>query len=156
TEASEARTELVAHHEIGKAFTALAIAQLRLGQHLPAAASFQTATESLERARYRSGRARAELFRAFLHARTGHTADAVTSARWAVAELVAADVYPTLLMVAGHLLDTLGAADEHTTEVTDRARARISPPHLLPFLNDQARALVTAMLEDGWTGVTST
>lgn len=149
TEAIEAQTELGAHHEIGKAFTALAIAQLRLGQHLPAAASFQTATESLERARYRSGRARAELFRAFLHARTGHTADAVTSARWAVAELVAADVYPTLLMVAGHLLDTLGAADEHTTEVTDRARARISPPHLLPFLNDQARALVTAMLEDG-------
>ncbi|CNE70377.1 Uncharacterised protein [Mycobacterium tuberculosis] len=149
TQAIEVQTELGAHHEMGKAFTALAIAQLRLGQHLPAAASFQTATGLLERARYRSGRARAELFRAFLHARTGHTADAVTAARWAIAELVAADVYPTLLMVAGHLLNTLDAADERSAEVTDRARAQISPPHLLPFLNDQARALVTAMLGDG-------
>ncbi|NKZ05488.1 AAA family ATPase [Actinomadura latina] len=148
-DAIDAQTDLGAHHEMGKAFTALAIAQTRLGQHVPAAASFQTAAEALERARYRSGRARAELFRAFLHARTGRAADAVASARWAIAELVAAEVYPTLLMVAGHLLDTFDAADEHTTTVTDRARAQISPPSLLPFLDDQARALVTAMLEDG-------
>lgn len=148
-DAIDAQTELGAHHEIGKAFTALAIAQLRLGQHVPAAASFQAATEALERAHYRSGRARAELFRAFLHARTGGTADAVASARWAIAELVAAEVYPTLLMVAGHLLDLLGAADEHTATVTDRARAQISPPDLLRYLDEQANALVTAMLEDG-------
>jgi hypothetical protein len=50
-EAIEAQTELGAHHEIGKAFTALAIAQFRLGQHGPAAVSFQTAAEALERAR---------------------------------------------------------------------------------------------------------
>ncbi|MFG2088508.1 hypothetical protein [Spirillospora sp. NPDC048824] len=148
-DAIDAQTELGAHHEIGKAFTALAIAQLRLGQHVPAAVSFQAAVEALERAHYRSGRARAELFRAFLHARTGDTAGAVASARWAIAELVAAEVYPTLLMVAGHLLDVLGAADEHTATVTDRARAQISPPNLLRHLDEQAHALVTAMLEDG-------
>lgn len=148
-DAIDAQTQLGAHHEIGKAYTALGIAQTRLGQHAPAAASFQTAAEALERARYRSGRARAELFRAFLHARTGRAADAVASTRWAIAELVAAEVYPTLLMVAGHLLDTLDAADEHTTTVTDRARTQISPPNLLPFLDDRARALATAMLGDG-------
>ncbi len=148
-DALDAQTDLGAHHEIGKAFTALAIAQVRLGQYAPAAASFQAATDALERARYRSGRARAELFRAFLHARTGDASAAVASARWAIAELVAAEVYPTLLMVAGHLLDALDAADEHTTAITARARDQISPPNLLPFLDDQARALVTAMLEDG-------
>ncbi|RKS79690.1 hypothetical protein BZB76_1165 [Actinomadura pelletieri DSM 43383] len=147
-EAIDAQTELGAHHEIGKAFTALAIAQFRLGQHVPAAVSFRTAVEALERARYRSGRARAELFRAFLHARTGDTAGAVASTRWAIAELVAADVYPTLLMVAGHLLDALGASDERTAQVTERARTQISPPGLLPFLDDRARALVAALLED--------
>lgn len=148
-DALDVQTDLGAHHEIGKAFTALAIAQVRLGQYAPAAASFQAATDALERARYRSGRARAELFRAFLHARTGDASAAVASARWAIAELVAAEVYPTLLMVAGHLLDALDAADEHTTAITARARDQISPPNLLPFLDDQARALVTAMLEDG-------
>ncbi|MFG1850534.1 hypothetical protein ACGFJT_01730 [Actinomadura geliboluensis] len=148
-DALDAQTDLGAHHEIGKAFTALAIAQVRLGQYAPAAASFQAATDALERARYRSGRARAELFRAFLHARTGDASAAVASARWAIAELVAAEVYPTLLMVAGHLLDALDAAAEHTTAITARARDQISPPNLLPFLDDQARALVTAMLEDG-------
>ncbi|GAA0565297.1 hypothetical protein GCM10009546_29370 [Actinomadura livida] len=148
-DAIDAQTELGAHHEIGKAFTALAIAQFRLGQHVPAAVSFQAAVEALERAHYRSGRARAELFRAFLHARTGDTASAVASARWAIAELVAAEVYPTLLMVAGHLLDVLGAADEHTATVTDRACTQIRPPNLLRYLDEQAHALVTAMLEDG-------
>ncbi|MEU8346799.1 hypothetical protein SAMN05443665_10553 [Actinomadura meyerae] len=148
-DALDAQTELGAHHEIGKAFTALAIAQVRLGQYAPAAASFQAATEALERARYRSGRARAELFRAFLHARTGDRSAAVASARWAIAELVAAEVYPTLLMVAGHLLDGLDAADDHTKGIIAQARDQISPPNLLPFLDDQARALVTAMLEDG-------
>ncbi|TDC74584.1 aminoglycoside phosphotransferase family protein [Actinomadura sp. 7K507] len=148
-DAIEVQTELGAHHEIGKAFTALAIAQCRLGQHAPAAASFQSATEALERARYRSGRARAELFRAFLHARTGDTTSAAASTRWAIAELVAAEVYPTLLMVAGHLLNALDAADEHTAAVTESARAQISPPNLLAFLDERANALVTAMLENG-------
>ncbi|WP_157609966.1 aminoglycoside phosphotransferase family protein [Spirillospora albida] len=147
-EAVDAQLDLGAHHEIGKAFTALAIAQLRLGQHGPAAVSFQTAAEALERARYRSGRARAELFRGFLHARVGHTGAAVASTRWAVSELVAAEVYPTLLMVAGYLLDVLGASDERTSEITTRARAQIRPAHLLPSLDTRARALVTAMLED--------
>ncbi|MGP4026431.1 hypothetical protein [Actinomadura sp. 3N407] len=146
-EAIEAQTELGAHHEIGKAFTALAIAQLRLGQHAPAATSFQTAAEALERARYRSGRARAELFRAFLHARTGDTGSAAASARWAIAELVGAEVYPTLIMVAGLLLDSLGASDGHLTEVTERARAQIRPSQLLPSLEIRANDLVSAMLE---------
>ncbi|MFC4053900.1 tetratricopeptide repeat protein [Actinomadura syzygii] len=147
-DAIEAQTELGAHHEIGKAFTALAIAQLRLRQHAPAAASFQTAAEALERARYRSGRARAELFRAFLHARTGDPGRAAESARWALAELVGSEVYPTLIMVAGYLLDDLGAADEHTAEAAARARAQIRPPDLLPSLESRGRDLVTALLED--------
>lgn len=147
-EAIETQTRLGAHHEIGKTFTALAIAQLRLGCHEPAAASFQTAAEALDRARYRSGRARAELFRAFLHARTGDLERAAASAHWAIAELLGADVYPTLIMVAGHLLEALGAADASISDVTAESRAQLQPAHLASSLDDRARALVTSMLED--------
>ncbi|MEV5828748.1 hypothetical protein AB0L25_24620 [Spirillospora sp. NPDC052242] len=147
TEAIETQTRLGAHHEIGKAFTALAIAQLRLARHDPAAASFQNAAEALERARYRSGRARAELFRAFLYAQAGHHAQSVGCAQWAIAELLGADVYPTLIMVATHLLDALGAGDDRIAAVAAQARAQIRPTHLMPTIDDRARALVTSLLE---------
>ncbi|MFI0407415.1 hypothetical protein [Actinomadura sp. 3N508] len=146
-EAIKTQTELGAHHEIGKAYTALAIAQLRLGQYAPSAASFQTAAEALDRARYRSGRARAELFRAFLYARTGDSGRAAASARWAVAELVGAEVYPTLIMVAGRLLEVLDAAGDDIGEVAGRARAQIRPPGLLAALEIRAGELVATLLE---------
>jgi tetratricopeptide (TPR) repeat protein len=69
--AIETQQDLGALHELGKAYTALAIAQLRLGELPEAAAALDLACESLDRARYRSGRARAELIRAFVNARRG-------------------------------------------------------------------------------------
>lgn len=64
------------------------------GLNQPAANVVPDAAEALEQARYRSGFARAELFRAFLHARTGAPGQASASARWAIAEPVAAEFYP--------------------------------------------------------------
>ena len=145
--AIEIQTEMGAQHELGKAYTALAVAQTRLGMHERASASFRAAAEALERARYRSGRARAELFRAFLHARTERPDLTVTSVRWAVRELVAAEVYPTLIVMAKLLLDAIGTADEEVVNAACDARNRIDSLDVLTALERRGEALVTAMLE---------
>ncbi|MFI0352901.1 hypothetical protein [Actinomadura sp. 9N407] len=147
-EAIEAHSELGVQHELGKAYTALAIAQLRLRQHHEAAVSFQTAAEALERAQYRSGRARAELFRAFLYVRTNDLERAATSARWAVHELLEAEVYPTLVMLAAQLLNAIGAPDEHVTIAAHSARGQLDPLDSTAALEARTEALVMALLED--------
>jgi hypothetical protein len=55
---------------------------------------------------------------------TGRLDEAVASLRWAVAELDAADVYPTLIVCAARVLDILDIADD---EVTSAARAATPP-----------------------------
>jgi tetratricopeptide (TPR) repeat protein len=147
-EAIEVQSELGAFHELGKAYTALAIAQTRLGQHDEATVSFQTATEALERARYRSGRARAELFRAFLHARTSDVDAALASARWAVQELLVAEVYPSLIMMTGQFLETIGIADREITEAAHHACRQIQPLDSLTALRERTGKLVVDLLED--------
>ncbi|MBA9001619.1 phosphotransferase [Thermomonospora cellulosilytica] len=122
-EAVEVQRELGALHELGKAYTALAQAQLLLGQLRESAASLELACDALERARYRSGRARAELLRAFLLARRGLPVKAAESARQAVAELQAVEVYPTLILVAARLLEVLGLPDPDVERAAGRARA---------------------------------
>jgi len=124
-EAIDAQQELGAQHELGKSYTALAHAQLCLGQLQQAAASLELACQALERAKYRSGRARAELLRAFLLARRGLPAQAAASARWATLELVAAEVYPTLILLAERLLEVLGLPDPEVSRAADDARAAL-------------------------------
>lgn len=120
--------ELGALHELGKAHTALGIAQLALGDLDAAERAFADACETLERAGYRSGRARAELFRAGAHARRGRRTEAVAGARWAVEELEAANVYPALVLVARAVLALLGWSDPAVSLAAARAHRRIQPP----------------------------
>jgi hypothetical protein len=113
--------------EIGKTYTALAIAQLGLGKVAEAHASLHSAVSALDRVHYRSGRARAELIRACAYATTGDTDQAVRSVQWGVAELVAVEVYPTLLMLADHLLTRLEVQDAAVLAAARAARREIHP-----------------------------
>lgn len=144
--AIETQQDLGAQHELGKAYTALAVAQLRLGQYEQSAVSFQTAIEALERARYRSGRARAELFRALLYAHAGDRDTAARAARWSVAELIEADVYPTLIMMAGQFLHAIGVRDEYVEAAARRARGQIQAPDSPTAFEARTAALVAALL----------
>ncbi|MGH3527101.1 MAG: ATP-binding protein [Pseudonocardiaceae bacterium] len=144
--ALEAQHELGALHELGKTHTAIAIAQMRLGNEAEAAASFDTACTYLKRARYRSGLARAEFFRGFLYARQGHFGRTVDSFTWAVDEFVAAEVYPSLIILAAQALDDLGHCDLHITQAAAAARARIEPLDSVSQLEERAAALIAAML----------
>lgn len=126
--AIEAQHELGALHECGKAYTALGIAHLMLDDLERADHALDTAVDVLDRAGYRSGRARAELFRAAAHARRGRLDDAGRSARWAVAELETVAVYPTLVVTAERLLELVGAPDPTVRAAASRAREKIQLP----------------------------
>jgi tetratricopeptide (TPR) repeat protein len=150
--AAERQRELGALPELGKVYTAVALAQVRLGELARADAALALACEVLERAGYRSGRARAELVRAALSARAGQVVGAVESTRLAVAELEAAQVYPTLVLAAATLLDLLQAPDPLVRAAADRARQQIQPidPSEGPQgLNGRIAEWVTVLLGRG-------
>lgn len=140
-EAIATQRDLGALHELGKAYTALAIAQGGLGRLQEAEASLDLACEVLEQARYRSGRARAELVRAFVHARRGLPEQAAESARWAVQELVSAEVYPTLILLAGRPMKVLGITDGPVERAAASARETLSSD-----LADRTAERVTELL----------
>src|SRR5262249_21179917 len=103
---------------------------------------------ALERAGYRSGRARAEFYRAILHARRGRLDEAVSALRWTVTELETAAVYPTILLAAARVLETLGIADDQVTAAAHRSRAAIQPFGPFQELDDRVTTLVTDMLDN--------
>jgi tetratricopeptide (TPR) repeat protein len=145
-QAIETQSEIGAGHEVGKAYTALAVAQLRLGHLDDADGSLRSACDELERAGYRSGRARAELFRAVLAARRGDLPAAHASAQWTVRELETAQVYPTLIMAATHAVERLGIADEQLQAAAGRARTAIDAVDSLAALEARITAAVTDLL----------
>ncbi|MFI9413314.1 phosphotransferase [Nocardia gamkensis] len=120
--------ELGALHELGKAYTALGSARLSLGELDAAEHALAEACEILEQAGYRSGRARAELFRAGVFARRGLRDDAVRSMRWAIAEFEGANVYPGLVLVARAVLALYGWTEPDISRAAAAARSRIQPP----------------------------
>ncbi|MDF5758809.1 hypothetical protein [Spongiactinospora sp. TRM90649] len=124
-DAVAANADLGALHEVGKAYTAMGHAHLAIGRFEEAESSLDQGCRALEKAGYRSGRARAELVKATLHARRGHADEAEASVSWAVDELVKVEVYPTLLMVAAHLLGALGRTDDKVSRAAEEARTRI-------------------------------
>ncbi|MFF5204560.1 hypothetical protein [Streptosporangium sp. NPDC000396] len=126
-EAAEVNTDLGAIHEVGKAYSALGQALLALGRLTEASSALDSACAALEKARYRSGRARAELLRACLHARCEKPDLAAASARWAVDELLDAEVYPTLIVVADHLLEIVDRPDAKVSMAALRAWEAIEP-----------------------------
>ncbi|MFF5230742.1 phosphotransferase [Dactylosporangium sp. NPDC000521] len=148
-----AQRRLGAEHEIGKSLSALALAQLGLGELDAAGAALDEAAAVLERCGYRSGRARAELIRALWHARAGRFDQAQLSAVWAVTELDTVQVYPTLIMVAGALLDRIGAPERTVTAAVERSVAALQPLHGLDPLRTAIRDLVRRLLHDEWDDV---
>ncbi|KQC34870.1 ATP-binding protein [Frankia sp. ACN1ag] len=125
--AIEVQTEIGAQHELGKCHTAIAVASLRLGRLDHAEVAFSDAVEALTRASYRSGLARARLYGAALEVRRGQLDVARTSMTWAVSELEAAEVYPTLILAAGIALRELGIEDGDVTQACRRAERAIQP-----------------------------
>ncbi|MEV0295384.1 aminoglycoside phosphotransferase family protein [Nocardia sp. NPDC050710] len=144
--AIQRQRELGALHELGKAYTALGLARLSLGELDAAEAAFADACETLERAGYRSGRARAELFRGGVFARRGRRDDAVRSVRWAISEFEAANVYPGLVLVARAVLALFGWIEPDVALAAAGARLRIQAPTPDRDMDRDAQRLIARVL----------
>ncbi|CUU60383.1 AAA ATPase domain-containing protein [Parafrankia irregularis] len=145
--AIEVQREIGARHEIGKAYTALAIAQLHSGNLDAAETALHSACEALEAANYRSGRARAEFYRAIIQIRRGRLDEAHASLRWTIRELEAADVYPTIVLCAARALELIGVEDEQITYSRERATLEIQPMDPLDRLDEQVTHFVAALTD---------
>lgn len=132
--AIQAQRELGARHEIGKSYTALGVAQLALGDLDAAEQALRDACDVLDQVGYRSGRARAELFRAFVYARRGERAASVRSARWAIQELQDTEVYPVLIVAADVALALFGWHDPTIARAAASAHRTIQQPPGSPDL----------------------
>ncbi len=144
--AIEMQTEIGAQHELGKCHTAIAVASLRLGRPDHAEVALGDAVEALTRASYRSGLARAGLYRAVLEVQRGQLDLARTSIRWAVSELEAAEVYPTLVLAAAIALRELGIEDADVMQARRRAERAIQPLTTLDDLTDRIDVFVRDLL----------
>ncbi|WP_330232091.1 phosphotransferase [Nocardia sp. NBC_00508] len=144
--AIERQRELGALHELGKAYTALGLARLSLGELDAAEHALDEACEILEPAGYRSGRARAELFRAGAYARRGRRDDAVRSVRWAISEFEGANVYPGLVLVARAVLALFGWTEPDVAKAAAVARLRIQPPVPGASMDRDAARLISRVL----------
>ncbi|WP_280401054.1 phosphotransferase [Nocardia carnea] len=138
--------ELGALHELGKAYTALGLARLALGELDAAERALADGCDVLEQAGYRSGRARAELFRAGVHARRGARAETIRCVRWAISELEAAAVYPGLILVARAVLTLYGWIEPDVSDAAVRALGRIQPPAPDDDLDRGAQRLIARVL----------
>ncbi|MFI6588490.1 hypothetical protein [Embleya sp. NPDC050493] len=145
-EAIALQRDIGALHELGKAYTAKALALLRCGRIAEAEASLETALEVLGRARYRSGTARAQLVRSLILLRRGETENARGTAEWAIREFEGAEVYPTLVLAALHMLRSTGSAQPAHTASLARARAAIRPVDSLGALEARVDAWVATIL----------
>ncbi|WP_405981583.1 hypothetical protein [Streptomyces sp. NBC_00158] len=125
--ALEVQRDLGAQHEIGKAYTAMAIAQTRLGRLDRAEQSFRNANTALDLAGYRSGRARADMFRAFMHLRRGERARAGELLLHAAREFEACEVYPSLILAIHRAAERTGLGDPELTAMADRVRPAVRP-----------------------------
>ena len=118
--------DIGADHELGKAYSALGLAHIALGELDAADHALIEAVAAFERAAYRSGRARAELYRAVWLVRRGRLDEALTAIRWAVTEFQAAEVYPTLVIAGTRLAQRIGLAGAGAGGRRGRRRA-LSP-----------------------------
>nr|WSX52808.1 hypothetical protein OG409_30140 [Streptomyces sp. NBC_00974] len=125
--ALEVQRDLGAQHEIGKAYTAMGIAHVRLGQLDRAELSFRNANAALDRAGYRSGRARADMFRAFLLLKRGEREATRELLRHAAREFEACQVYPSLILAIHRAAELVGLADPELDAMADRARPAVRP-----------------------------
>ncbi|WP_137990340.1 AAA family ATPase [Streptomyces vilmorinianum] len=145
--ALEVQRDLGAQHEIGKAYTAMAMAQTRLGQYERAASSFLNANTALDRAGYRSGRARADMFRAFLLLREGDRRAAGELLLHAAREFEACEVYPSLILAIHRVAERLDLGDPELTAVAERARPAVRPLGSLDELRRRTDSVLSRFLE---------
>ncbi len=116
---------------------------------------------AFERAAYRSGRARAELYRAVWLVRRGRLDEALTAIRWAVTEFQAAEVYPTLVIAGTRLAQRIGRPEPALQELLRPTPSALSdlPPSvtdldrrignvLEPLLADRLSERYAAALND--------
>lgn len=68
--------------------------------------------------------------------------------RWAVEELVAAEVYPTLILAAAHILRTLDTVDPYVTSTAHRAREAIEALDSLDAIEERMSLHIAALLEE--------
>ncbi|MFJ8012296.1 hypothetical protein [Streptomyces sp. NPDC096339] len=120
--ALEVQRELGAQHEIGKVYTAMGTAQIRLGQLDRAELSLANANAALDRAGYRSGRARADTFRAFLHLRRGDGQATRELLRHVAREFEECEVHPSLILAIHRASERIGPADPEIAAAAERAR----------------------------------
>jgi aminoglycoside phosphotransferase (APT) family kinase protein len=152
-QAIETQLDLGAGHEAGKALTALALARLGRGDLDGCGQVLDEATTILDHVGYRSGRARAELIRALWHARLGRREQAAASVTWAVAELEAAAVYPTMVLLAGTLLDRIGLPVLAVSAAVTRAEEAMQPLGDLAELERSIVEFVARLVPSDWDDV---
>ncbi|MGW2398036.1 hypothetical protein ACWCYY_15970 [Kitasatospora sp. NPDC001664] len=145
--ALEVQRDLGAQHEIGKAHTAMAIAQIRLGQWERAELSFRNAQEALDRAGYRSGRARADMYRAFLLLRVGDRESARALLLHTVREFEECQVYPNLVLAVHRAGERAGLTAPELAEAAVRARLLIRPLGPLAELDARTEELLELFVE---------
>jgi aminoglycoside phosphotransferase (APT) family kinase protein len=146
--AIERQRELGAEHEVGKGYSALGLARIARGDLGGAEHALNEAVAALERAGYRSGRARAELYRAALAGRRGDDEGAERAARWALSELQAAEVYPTLIITAVRLLERLGRPDAGLANLAEQAMRQLRLPDGITDLDERIGAVLERLLGD--------
>ncbi|WP_369143318.1 hypothetical protein [Streptomyces sp. R44] len=145
--ALEVQRDLGAQHELGKAYTAMAMAQTRLGQYDRAATSFLNANEALDRAGYRSGRARADMFRAFLTLRQGDRETTRELLVHAAREFLACQVYPSLILAIHRAAERLDLNEPELAAAADRARPAVRPLGPLGDLQRRTDAVLSMFME---------
>ncbi|MFF8829787.1 hypothetical protein [Streptomyces sp. NPDC015131] len=146
--ALEVQRDLGAQHEIGKVYTAMAIAQLRLGRLERAEVSFRNANTALDRAGYRSGRARADLFRTFLLLRRGEREAARALLVHATREFETCQVYPSLVLAIGAAAARTGLLTPELEAAVDRARPLLRPLGTLEALERRTDEVLSMLLEE--------
>ncbi|MFC8916225.1 hypothetical protein ACFT5C_10680 [Streptomyces sp. NPDC057116] len=147
--ALDVQRDLGAQHELGKVYTAMAVAQLRLGQLDRAEVSFRNANAALDQAGYRSGRARADMFRAFLLLRRGERQATQRLLHHAAREFEACQVYPSLVLAIHGAAERTGLVTPELVAAADRARPLLRPLGTLDDLNRRTDEVLSMMLDEG-------
>ncbi|OKK15200.1 hypothetical protein AMK16_28620 [Streptomyces sp. CB00455] len=145
--ALEVQRDLGAQHEIGKAYTAMGIAQIRLGQLERAELSFRNANAALDRAGYRSGRARADMFRAFLLLKRGEREATRQLLLHAAREFETCQVYPSLILAIHRAAELVGLDDPALTALADRARPAVRPLGAAEALERRTEDVLSMFIE---------
>ncbi|MGV1029073.1 MAG: phosphotransferase [Dermatophilaceae bacterium] len=136
----------LAHHELGKAFTALGAAHIRLNQLTAANEALDAARDALRHAGYRSGEARALFYTAVLRAKEGAYDEAASHATHVVSELEKVEVYPTVIGAAVHLLRLMHRSSPRAERSLDAARERIDDPAVQQGLDERCLRLLEDLL----------